>query len=612
MSRVTADGRPRLPLDGVGIGRKLAGAIGACFVLGTLMWTILWYLFHNMAVIEAVRAPWAAPVAYLTWPAAHPLDARLAWSGLIAAAAALATLVGVLAPRAKAIHGDARFARPAEVRAMGLFAPTGLLLGRACGGYLRHAGSLHALLVAPTRSGKGVGVVTPNLLSWAGSAVVLDVKDENFQNSSGFRAAHGSRVFRFAPGDPEKRTCRFNPLDAVRCDRERRIGDLQQIAHLLTPEGAGEQKMWNQEARTLFVGVALYIMDTPSLPLTFGQVVRILHTNANLGDAFKTIIRQRSSELDATCVNILASFANKASKEQSGVKSTLTGALELWNDPLVDAATATSDFSFDELRRVPTTIYVSVTLDQLERLAFLLNLFFQQLIGVTSRRQPGRDEPHGVLVLIDEFASLGRMDLVVDKMPFMAGFGVKLFLVIQGLAQLDRLYGPSGRELVLANAGLQIFFASNDDQTSRYISERLGTYTETQKSRSRSTPILGGGNGSITTSLQYHARELMKPQEVRTLPRDREIIFVESRRPVLASKIVYHTDPTFTARLLHAVAVEPVAVTPQSTFRFPDAAPTTDASLSHLLEAATRPLTATEIDEVRSLDGTTFPSAGNP
>jgi type IV secretion system protein VirD4 len=200
---------------------------------------------------------------------------------------------------------------------------------------------------------------------------------------------------------------------------------------------------------------------------------------------------------------------------------------------------------------------------------------------------------------------------VVDKMPFMAGFGVKLLLVIQGLAQLDRLYGSSGRELVLANAGLQIFFASNDDQTSRYISERLGTYTETQKSRSRSTPMLGGAHGSITTSLQYHARELMKPQEVRTLPGDREIIFVESRRPVLASKIVYHRDPTFTARLFPVVAVGAIAVTRQSTFQFPDAAPPAGATVSQLLEAATRPLTASEINEVRGLDGAALPSAGN-
>ncbi len=610
MSRVTADGRPKLPLDGVGVGRRLAGAVLACALLGTLAWTIVWHILHSAPVLDAVFAPWAAPVAYLTWPAAHPLDPRLAWSGLIATVLAFVTLGAVFAPRAKAIHGDARFARMPEVKAMGLFASTGLLLGRTRGPlprYLRHAGPLHALLVAPTRSGKGVGVVTPNLLSWPGSAVVLDVKDENFQNTSGFRERHGSRVFRFAPGDPEKHTCRFNPLDAVRRDRERRIGDLQQMAHLLTPEGVAEQKMWNQEARSLFVGIGLYILDTPGLPLTFGQVSRILQTNANLGDAFKAVIEGRGPELDPSCVNILANFANKAPKEQSGVKSTLTGALELWNDPIVDAATSASDFSFDELRRVPTTIYVSVTLDQLERLAFLLNLFFQQLIGVTSRRQPGPDEPHQILVLVDEFASLGRMDLVVDKMPFMAGFGVKLLLVIQGLAQLDRLYGSSGRELVLANAGLQIFFASNDDQTSRYISERLGTFTETQKSRSRSTPLMGGHGGSVSTGTHYHARELMKPQEVRALDGDAELIFVESRRPVRAAKIVYYADKTFTARLQPPVAVAPITVAVHPPFAFPPAggraAPpaSPEPSLRELYDEAAPNLRAEEKAELRAL-----------
>lgn len=499
--------RPTLADDHKG-SAQTAAAILLLPVLGCLSWTLLWYLFHGSSVLQAVLAPLAAPLAMLRWPSSVPLDPKLSWSGFAALAIVGGVAAALFAPRARPIHGDARFATRAEIRAMGLLSATGVLLGRLGGlrpVYLRHGGPLHVLLTAPTRSGKGVGVVTPNLLSWPGSVVVLDVKNENFETTSGFRARRGQRVFRFAPGDPERRTHRYNPLDSVRRDPAHRIADLQAIAHLLTPEAPGEQKMWNQEARSLFVGLCLYILDTPGLPLTFGQIARVLQTNADLRDALVGVVEHRGDTLDPACVNILSNFIQKAPKERSGVKSTLTGALELWNDPAIDAATSASDFSFDELRRQPTTVYVSVSLDQLERVAFLLNVVFQQLIGVTSRRPPGEDEPHPVLVLIDEFASLGRMDLVVDKMPFLAGFNVKLMLVIQGLAQLDRLYGVSGRELVLQNAGLQVYFASNDEQTSSYVSNRLGTTTVAQVTRSRSTPMMGGGHGSVTRATHLHA-----------------------------------------------------------------------------------------------------------
>jgi type IV secretion system protein VirD4 len=570
---VTRDGRPNLPLKDFSKVRLIFGTIIGAMLIGCLTWTIFWYLFHKGDILTAILHPWQAPWAALRWPSATPFDPKLKMSGFIAAAVMAILLIAAFAPRPKAVYGDARFARFAEIKRMGLLALKGIIIGKLGAfspKFLRYGGDGHILLVAPTRSGKGVGIVMPNLLSYPDSIVVLDLKKELFHTTSGFRQDHGQKVFVFSPSDPNKQTCCYNPLDAVRRDKERRIGDLQVIAHLLIAEGHGENKMWTQEARSLFVGLALYALDMGE-PLTFGHIMRILQTNADLGDCFKKLIKEHSDKLDYSCINILANFANKAEKEKSGVKSGLTGALELWNDPLIDNATSRSDFSFDDLRRKRTTIYFAIAQDELERLSFLINMFFQQLVGVIARRQPGPDEPYQVLALIDEFASLGRMDLLIEKLPFMAGFNFKMMLVIQGLAQLDRLYAPAGREIVLQNAAIQIFFASNDVQTTEYISERLGTFTETQKNRSHSTPsgFGGSGSGSVSTSVTYYARQLMKPEEVRQLSRSKAIIFVENERPVMARKVVYYKDKTFTSRVQPAITVKPIPVVFHKPYVFP-------------------------------------------
>ena len=552
--------------------RRLGGAVAAVLLLGPLAWSVLWHLLTGGSPLDGLRAPWSAANAYIAGPAAGAGPLALAAGG--AAALVLLVVALILAPAPPPVYGDARFATRREIAAMGLRARSGLIVGRLGGmapAYLRHGGPQHVLLVAPTRSGKGVGIVTPNLLSWPGSVVVLDVKNENFETSSGFRQRCGQAVFRFAPGDPALCTHRYNPLDAVRRDATRRVADLQAIAHLLTPGGAGEQRMWNEEARALFVGLCLYILDS-GLPLTFGQVTRILQTDADLGEVFAQLVRSRGEELDAACVNILSNFAHKAFKERSGVKSTLTGALALWNDPAIDAATALSDFSLEALRREPVTIYVSVSLDQLERLSFLLALVFQQLAGILMRAKPGSDEPVPVLMLVDEFAALGRLDTIVDRMPFLAGFNVRLLLVVQGLAQLDRLYGLAGRELILQNAGLQLFFSPNDEATTGYVSARLGMRTVRVRTLARSTPAWGGGAGSVTRGTSLLARPLLSADEARRLGPKSAILFVEGARPVRAARIAYHADPRFTARLRPPVEIAPIASVRHVPFRFDSAA----------------------------------------
>ena len=507
--------------------------------------------------LEPVR-PWSMVQVAWTYGTLPPSSAAtsVAFGG-----AAVAALVAARfsAPR-KALFGDSRFARRGELRRQRLRDPAGLLLGKVGGDFVRNDEPLHALVCAPTRSGKGVGVVVPNILAWDGSLIVLDIKAENFEITSGYRAIVG-RVFKFSPMSVH--THRYNPLDAVRPDITHRLTDLQQLAAILVPapERSGRTTMWEDEARDLFVGVALYVLDTPDVPHTIGEIYRTLKTDADLADVIESWFGARKEELDPACVQSLGSFRHKAPKERSGVKSTLTAALMLWSNPVVDAATAASDFDLRELRRRRISLYVAVPLGELPVLKRLLNLFFQQAVAVLTRELPTGKDPHQVLLMLDEFASLGRMEVLADALPFLAGFRVRMVTILQGLGQLDELYGRGGASSILQNCALQVFFAANDQQTASYVSERLGF--QTVRTMSRSVPMaLSSSSGS--RSYAQTRRELLLPQEVRAMADDASVVFKEGCRPSRIRKIRYYRERAFSSRLLPHVRVPTLDVLPRS------------------------------------------------
>ena len=272
-------------------------------------------------------------------------------------------------------------------------------------------------------------------------------------------------------------------------------------------------------------------------------------SEAHLADVAESIINEYGDELDPNCRMSLANFMNKAPKERSGVKSNLTSALGLWANPVIDAATSRSDFSFENLRRQPTSIYVGVKQNQLQAMAPLIRLFFQQCVSILGRDLPGPDETHEVLLLIDEFASLGRMEVIESALAFLAGYKVRLVLIVQGLGQLQDLYGK-GAENILQNSAVQVFFAANDETTATYVSRRLGTKTITVFSQSDP-----GGFNWMTKTTSAAARALMLPEQIRQLKDSKEILFKEGARPVMADKIRYYKDRAFKSRLLPPMAV---------------------------------------------------------
>ncbi len=521
------------------IGGTLLGLLVVSFAWSA---ALTFLLTHSVKSLNAMQ-PWGVYTFMWTYGVTGRAGTLLWHSLVIAVACTGLAFLPFFLLRQPNWYGDARWARWGEIRRAKLTATAGLILGRKGGKPLVNAEPIHVLVAAPTRSGKGVGVVIPNLLFWQDSVVVLDIKHENYAATAGYRRQlGGSTVFKWSPMDD--RSHRYNPFDFIAQEGPRRITDIQLLATILLPAAPRSDPMWINEARDLFLGIALLVLDDPDVPSTLGQVYRTLKQEMDLAAVAKLALEQTDFPLDAICRQALANFVYKADKEQSGVKSTLTSALNLWANPNIDAATAASDFDLRTFRKQRASVFVGVAQDQLVTLAPLLNLFFQQAVATLSHALPGEDETHDVLFMIDEFPMLGRMESLAKGLALLAGYKIRIVLITQGLGQLKEIYGPGGQEGILQNCALQVFFASNDDSTTNYVSGRLGTRTVQIKSRSQAQ------DWKTTTSLSYIARPLMAPEEVRRLDPAKAILFKEGSRPVLARKIRYYSDRRFTRRLL--------------------------------------------------------------
>lgn len=462
--------------------------------------------------------------------------------GVAAAGGLIAAMIYI--NRKDALHGAARWAKHSEAKAAGLMDREGLLLGKSGNGFVQFGGTEHVLLEAPTRAGKGVGVVIPNLLTWADSVVVLDVKQENWEKSAGWRKSLGHQVLLFDPLDPQGRTCRFNPFSHInRSDPVEVIDELQKIAAMLWPPPANGESFWMDSARTAFIGVAAYIAATPVLPFTMGEVYR----NFSAGDAkerFPKIIKERQAQrnpLSEACISALNDWISSSANTFTGIRQSVSAKINLWINPYVDAATSESDFDLREFRSRPISLYLGVSPDNIERVSDIYNLLFQQLIDLNVRELPDEKagkHPIKLLLLLDEFARLGRASVIAAGFSYVAGYGIRLLPVIQARAQLRDVYGPDVTSEIVQNCGVELVFTPKHIDVAKEISERLGNYTFQAKSRSRR--IWDAWEGSVSTSDQR--RPLMLPQELLLLSQEEVIVLRAGIPPLKGRKIRYYKD----------------------------------------------------------------------
>lgn len=462
-------------------------------------------------------------------------------------------------PRRPSLHGDARFARRSEIAAAGLMGREGIILGARGRRYLMLAGQQGVALAAPPRAGKGTGVVVPNALNWPGSLVCLDIKRENWTLTAGFRAHSGQACYLFDPFAEDRRTARWNPFSYVSRDPAGRLNDLQRIAEMLYPDPPNVDPFWTASARSLFLGIALYLFETPSLPKTIGAVLRegMASDDEGFGQHWKRLIVGRNSgsrPLSPECVRALYDVIDLAPVTASSIRKTFTSRLDLWLNPILDSATAESDFDLRQLRTTPLSIYVSVNPDDLHRLRPVLSLFFQQAIGLQTRELPERNQElkHQVLMLLDEFTALGRIPIIAEAISYLPGYNVRVVLVIQTPAQLREIYGIHAAEVMLKSLAARIVFAPKDFADAREISDELGFTTVKVKTVSkRVSAVFDSSSKRIRSeSVNENPRALLLPQEVKELGTEEAIVFYEGLRPIRCRKVRYFAERAFRKRLL--------------------------------------------------------------
>ena len=469
----------------------------------------------------------------------------------------IAILVAAL-PRRRSLHGDARFARLSEIRAAGLLADHGILLGKIRAGYLTLPGQQGVALAAPPRSGKGTGIVIPNLLTWPGSILCIDIKRENWVRTAGFRARCGQACYLFDPFAEDYRTARWNPFTYVSSHPHRRLNDLQRIAEMLYPDPPSGDTFWMSSARSLFLGIALYLFETPSLRRTIGEVLRqgMASDDEGFGHHWKRIIEGRRTSpfpLSAQCVRSLYDVIDLAPVTASSIRKTFTSRLDLWLNPILDAATSESDFDLRDLRKKPISIYVGVHPDDMPRLRPVLSLLCQQAIGLQTRELPEHNPQlhYQVMMMLDEFTALGRIPIIAEAISYLPGYNVRVVLVIQTPAQLREVYGVHNAETMLKSLAARIVFAPKDFSDAREISEELG-YT-TVKVRTWSKPLVSfdsRAHRGRSVNVSEQRRALLLPQEVKEIGTEQAVVSYEGLRPIRCRKIRYFSDRRFSARLL--------------------------------------------------------------
>lgn len=464
-------------------------------------------------------------------------------------------LVAFAVKKRSTLFGNAHWANYHEAKKAGVLGDKGLILGKKWCRYLRVGGFEHVFVFAPSGSGKTESIAMANLLTESDSMVVQDPKGTLMKRTSAYRQKHGHACFVWSLGGRDRKSHAYNPIDFVSKDKVLRIDDLQKIANIFIPDNPRTDPIWTTQPRELFVAVLLYLLDTPNKAKTIGEMVRTIKNTLNFSEWIKTIILERA-DLDPVCYRNFSSFLQAEYRLQTNILKSFLSYFELFENPLIDAATNHSDFDITQLKKKRMTIYVTINVSNLDRLSPLLTVFYQQIIDLSTQEIPDLAvEPYGIVMLLDEFSALRKMPVLQKSIGQIREYRLRIMAIIQDLPQVYETYGVNGAKAFINNK-YRVAFANNDYDSAVLISNWLGSQTVEQKtSNTRMGSFFDVGQSTSVTK-----RALLLPEEIMRFNKKNMIIAIEGHAPIKAAKNFWSSDPNLKKRDLGAIAIPLLAI----------------------------------------------------
>ncbi|GAJ96142.1 type IV secretory system conjugative DNA transfer family protein [Rhizobium rhizogenes] len=527
----------------------------------------MWKSFVSGDVLMPAKQAWT----YLGNPIVTKLISAATVSTLVlGAVVAVAITLAIKRPwQVRPPADGSRFATLKDLESAGLLGgATGksVLLGTFGKGRnavdVRYSGDSHFFVNGPSRSGKGRGFVMPNLLEYEGSVIVLDVKLENYTLAGSARLAMGQQCYVFAPGSA--RSHRWNPLDFVR-DWPERSTDLINLAATLLPIGEKEEAYWKQTARGLLAGALGYVLESATMEgrRDLRSVLRLFSTGRSFSAVLQEII-DNEPELDQFILGSFRQHLGRDEEQRPSFEGHVTTALAGFNNLLIAEACSGSDFDIRSLRRKPFSLFIAAPVSDFGTVEPIIRLLIQQIHDVMLRSLPGADEPHKILMMLDEFYQFERLPEIIKRAPLVAGYGLTIALVAQNIPQLDERYGQQTRNALLGNMDVKLSIAVGDDATAKIVSDNLGRKYVEREGWGRQTGLLFGKQAS---SGRFELVPLMDPGSVQRLDDNNTILQIRGGYGAILNKLNFYSDIRFIARRREVEGWKSELVIPQVRIR---------------------------------------------
>ncbi len=485
------------------------------------------------------------------------------------------------------LHGSARWANKKDIKKAGLLTTSknknsdAVYVGAwqdksGKTHYLKHRGPEHVLCYAPTRSGKGVGLVIPTLLSWTQSAVITDLKGELWAITAGWRKFHANnKTLRFDPASATNSVC-WNPLDEITISTGTEVADVQNLATLIVdPDGKGLQTHWQKTSQALLVGVILHVLyksTREGTPATLPTVDAMLSDpDRDVRELWMEMVMQ--DYLNGQTHPVVAAagrdMLDRPDEEAGSVLSTAKSYLSLYRDPIVAQNISASDFKIRDLMHHddPVSLYIVSNPNDKSRLRPLIRILINMIVRKLADQmafedgQPVAHYKHKLLLMLDEFPSLGKLEIFQESLAFIAGYGIKAYLICQDINQLkSRETGYGHDEAITSNCHIQNAFPPNRIETAEHLSKLTGQTTVIKEQITTSGRRSSMMHGHVQRTMQETQRALLTPDECMRLPgptKDENgqitkpgdmIIYVAGYPAIYGKQPLYFQDKVFIAR----------------------------------------------------------------